>query len=115
MLLRQYLPSNVEVIVGRDLYMDGPGQAAADAAGIRIDREKRLKAPEFARAAAAANAYYRQAIGQHFNAVYKFSTGGCVHSKVMVMIYPTFLRVVVTSANFMTIGASTYSWALFLW
>lgn len=52
---------------------------------------------------ALAQAAYRARFGPNFHAVYPLDCLKSIlpHSKVMVLIYPTFLRFVVTSANYM--------------
>lgn len=43
---------------------------------------------------------YAQMHGRNYNAFYpKGACGGCAHSKIMVLIYPTFARLVITSCN----------------
>lgn len=43
---------------------------------------------------------YRQVYGRNFHAFYpKMQCSGCWHSKIMLLIYPTFARLVITSSN----------------
>ena len=45
-------------------------------------------------------AAYVNQYGPNYHAFYPVHCPGCAHSKVMVLIYPTFARLVITSANF---------------
>jgi hypothetical protein len=65
---------------------------------------KGLTQARFSEAAAQAASCYRDAYGPNFHAVYPFTKSGCVHSKVMVLEYPEYLRVVITSANLCVSG-----------
>lgn len=46
--------------------------------------------------------YHRKAYGNDYNAFYAWSSGSS-HSKTLVLIYPKFLRIVITSCNMMDI------------
>ncbi|KAJ7654071.1 tyrosyl-DNA phosphodiesterase-domain-containing protein [Mycena polygramma] len=85
----------VQVYVGRDLSMDGLGKHFA---GFT---KKRPKDDDFARVVECAQAGYREQYGENFHAFYPYMTSGCAHTKMMVLAYPDFLRVVITSANLM--------------
>jgi len=53
---------------------------------------------------------YREQYGQNYHAFYAFSPGSS-HSKILVLIYPDFLRLVITSCNLMdidTIGGDNH-------
>ncbi|KAJ7754374.1 tyrosyl-DNA phosphodiesterase-domain-containing protein [Mycena maculata] len=84
------------VYVGRDMSLDGVGKAFAK---IKTKRPRRA---DFPRAIEEAQAGYREQYGDNFRAFYPILTGGCAHSKMLVLIYPGFLRFVITSANLMT-------------
>lgn len=44
--------------------------------------------------------YHRKAYGKDYHAFYAWSSGSS-HSKILVLVYPTFLRIVITSSNLM--------------
>lgn len=46
--------------------------------------------------------YHRKAYGENYHAFYAWSSGSS-HSKVITLVYPTFLRIVITSCNMMDI------------
>ncbi|KAF7367003.1 Peptide hydrolase [Mycena sanguinolenta] len=86
---------HVQVYVGRDLSMDSVGK---DYAGCT---KKSPKGDEFDRVVECAQDGYRNTYGTNFHAFYAAMKSGCAHSKIMVLVYPDFLRVVITSANLM--------------
>ncbi|KAJ7116107.1 tyrosyl-DNA phosphodiesterase-domain-containing protein [Mycena crocata] len=86
----------VDVYVGRDLSLDGHGKVFA---GFKTKRPKGRA--EFIRVAEAAKKGYADEYGVNFQAFYPYMTSGCAHTKMMVLIYPDFLRLVITSANLM--------------
>lgn len=96
----QYFDFNregVPIYISRDFYQDGDGQQAA-----KYDSsEQRLPRPRFTIATEKAAEYYARTYGTNFKARYPHMSTGCSHSKVLVLEYASFLRVVVTSANFM--------------
>ncbi|KAJ6577601.1 tyrosyl-DNA phosphodiesterase-domain-containing protein [Mycena capillaripes] len=102
-LLFQYFPfltsanprPYVHVYVGRDLALDSVGKQFA---GFT---KKRPKGNDFTRVVEYAQAGYREEYGENFHAFYPYMSSGCAHTKMMVLIYPEFLRVVITSANLM--------------
>ncbi|KAJ7913002.1 tyrosyl-DNA phosphodiesterase-domain-containing protein [Mycena leptocephala] len=102
-LLFQYFPFKtsanprpyVHVYVGRDITLDSVGK------GFAGFKKKRPKGDDFHRVVKYAQAGYREEYGENFHAFYPCTTSGCAHTKMMVLIYPDFLRVVITSANLM--------------
>ncbi|KAJ6545333.1 tyrosyl-DNA phosphodiesterase-domain-containing protein [Mycena capillaripes] len=102
-LLFSYFPFNksahprpyVHVYVGRDLFMDAVGKQFA---GLK---KKRPKSADFERVVECTQAGYREEYGNNFHAIYPPMHNGCAHTKMMVLVYPDFLRVVITSANLM--------------
>ncbi|KAJ7023575.1 tyrosyl-DNA phosphodiesterase-domain-containing protein [Mycena alexandri] len=104
--LFQYLPFKtserprpwVDIYVGRDIAMDGLGK---EFAGLETKRPKSFE--EFERVVKCAQKGYRKMYGENFHAFYPFMRNGCAHTKMMVLVYPDFLRVVITSANLMTL------------
>ncbi|KAK7007642.1 phospholipase D/nuclease [Favolaschia claudopus] len=101
--LFQFLPfkgtthcrSNVDIYIGRDLSMDGQGKNLAGFEG------KTPKGADFDRVSDAARVGYRRQYGENFHAFYPRMQSGCAHTKWMLLVYPEFLRVVITSANLM--------------
>ncbi|KAJ7291566.1 tyrosyl-DNA phosphodiesterase-domain-containing protein [Mycena rebaudengoi] len=86
------------VYIGRDLSLDTEGKEFAHSGPRLPDARK-----EFDRVVRCAREGYQQKYGENFHAVYPYMTGGCAHSKLMVLIYPGFLRLVITSANLIDI------------
>ncbi|KAJ7686930.1 tyrosyl-DNA phosphodiesterase-domain-containing protein [Mycena rosella] len=84
------------VYVGRDISQD---MTVAQCANLKTKRPK--GDAEWDRVIAAAQENYQELYGRNFRAFYPRKNSGCMHSKLMVLIYPDFLRVVITSANFM--------------
>ncbi|KAF7343157.1 Phospholipase D/nuclease [Mycena venus] len=87
----------VHVYVGRDLSMDADGKQFA---GCK-PKLKRPKPADFDRVVECAKKGYREQYGDNFHAFYPKLHSGCAHSKIMLLVYPDFMRVVITSANLM--------------
>ncbi|KAJ7500760.1 tyrosyl-DNA phosphodiesterase-domain-containing protein [Mycena galericulata] len=86
------------VYVGTAFEMD---MFAKGFANIAMDQRPRSR-DEFDKAVEAAKKGYSEEYGENFKAFYPYmSGGGCAHSKMMILIYPDFLRLVITSANLM--------------
>ncbi|KAJ6470969.1 tyrosyl-DNA phosphodiesterase I [Mycena sanguinolenta] len=65
-------------------------------------KKKFPQGKELARVVKCAQDGYRNTYGSNFHAFYPPEMkSGCAHSKLMVLAYPDFLRVVITSANLM--------------
>ncbi|KAF8188842.1 tyrosyl-DNA phosphodiesterase-domain-containing protein [Mycena galopus ATCC 62051] len=91
-----YFEPHAHVYVGRDLSMDSIGKQFA---GFT---EKTPTGADFDDVVGCAQAGYREQYGENFRAFYpRMEKVGCAHSKMMVLIYHDFLRLVITSANFM--------------
>ncbi|KAF7366991.1 Phospholipase D/nuclease [Mycena sanguinolenta] len=87
---------HIQIYVGRDLSMDADGRKFSGC------KKKFPKGDEFNRVVKCAQDGYRDTYGSNFNAFYPPEMkSGCAHSKLMVLVYPDFLRVVITSANLM--------------
>ncbi|KAJ7219705.1 tyrosyl-DNA phosphodiesterase-domain-containing protein [Mycena haematopus] len=84
---------HVQIYVGRDLSMDSVGKEFAGCT------RKFPKGDEFNHIVKCAQDGYRDKYGANFHAFYPTMKSGCAHSKIMVLVYPDFLRVVITSAN----------------
>lgn len=100
-----YLPlshssNDVPIYIGRDANMDSTVQAACAQAGININgkiTKKQLQdlAPRLKQI------NYKQ-YGKNFHSFYAWSSGSS-HSKILALVYPDFLRIVITSCNLMKI------------
>ncbi|KAJ7135137.1 tyrosyl-DNA phosphodiesterase-domain-containing protein [Mycena filopes] len=84
--------------VGRDIAYDSLGK---EFAGFHLKRPKTEE--EHERVAQAAQEGYQQMYGENYHAFWPYMKSGCAHTKMMVLLYPDFVRVVITSANFMTL------------
>ncbi|KAJ7359885.1 tyrosyl-DNA phosphodiesterase-domain-containing protein [Mycena albidolilacea] len=86
----------VNVYVGRDIAMDADGKQSA---GCK-PKTKQPKPADFDRVVELAKKRFREQYGNNFHAIYSKLQSGA-HSKIMVLAYPEFMRVVITSANLM--------------
>lgn len=89
--------ADVPIYISRDFYQDVEGMQAAN----HDPSDKRLSQPKFSIASQKAIEHYARTYGTNFKALYPHMMAGCSHSKVLVLEYASFLRIVVTSANFM--------------
>ncbi|KAJ7831482.1 hypothetical protein B0H13DRAFT_2431596 [Mycena leptocephala] len=87
----------VNVYVGRDIAMDAGGKQFA---GCK-PKTKRPKPGDFDRVVKSAKKGYREQYDNNFHAFYPKLNSGCAHSKIMLLVYPDFMRVVIASANLM--------------
>ncbi|KAJ7584416.1 tyrosyl-DNA phosphodiesterase-domain-containing protein [Mycena floridula] len=102
----RYLPREAEIYHGSFFRQD---PVATDAIGGWPETEDMPPAKSDERkkwytdSITSAQQAYHKLMGPNFHAVFpmKCVKGKLPHSKIMVMKYPTFLRVVITSANFM--------------
>ncbi|KAJ7753929.1 tyrosyl-DNA phosphodiesterase-domain-containing protein [Mycena maculata] len=83
--------SHCLVYVGRDLAMDPQGKECA----ARIFGAMQVQYSGLS----SVHVSERTLDGENFKAIYPYVPGGCIHSKMMVLIYPDFLRLIITSAN----------------
>ncbi|KAJ7432396.1 tyrosyl-DNA phosphodiesterase-domain-containing protein [Mycena latifolia] len=103
--LFQYFPFRTEkgwgrphcsIFVGRDFSLDMVGMRFAN-----LDTLPPSSSAEWNRAVEIAHDKYSELYGRNFRAFYPHMSRGCAHSKLMILIYPEFLRLVITSANLM--------------
>ncbi|KAJ7921901.1 hypothetical protein B0H13DRAFT_2413773 [Mycena leptocephala] len=87
----------VNVYVGRDIAMDADGKRFP---GCK-PKTKRPNPVDFDRVVELAKKGFREKYANNFYAFYPKLQSGCAHSKIMVLVYPEFMRVVITSANLM--------------
>ncbi|KAJ7450635.1 tyrosyl-DNA phosphodiesterase I [Mycena latifolia] len=86
------------IFVGRDMSQD---VFAKESANLETIRPK--SATEWDRVIKTAQATYSEMYGSNFHAFYPRKNNGCMHSKLMILIYDDFLRLVITSANLMEV------------
>ncbi|KAJ9118141.1 hypothetical protein QFC22_004044 [Naganishia vaughanmartiniae] len=103
----------VEIYVGRDMRQDPIAHQVAAQLGIAFESAP-LKTEHYRSVASAAQTTYRNMLGNNYNAVYPpmADTGGRYagsnHSKFAFIQFEGFLRVFITSSNFMSLDF-TYS------
>ncbi|RWA14048.1 hypothetical protein EKO27_g1065 [Xylaria grammica] len=104
--LYEYLPfshssGGVPIYIGRDPNFDVPTvQMASTLAGIKLQEKVSRKQLDSIRPAL--QQLHRQKHGQNLQTFYAWGPGSC-HSKILLLVYPGFLRIVITSCNMMTI------------
>ncbi|KAJ7605793.1 tyrosyl-DNA phosphodiesterase-domain-containing protein [Roridomyces roridus] len=86
-----------QVVVGTDLYMDQ--DAFIFAKTQRPEGQKRLSKEDFERVERASHLGYKDLYGENFHAFHPYMSSGCAHSKILILVYPGFMRLVITSAN----------------
>ncbi|RYP19327.1 hypothetical protein DL765_003409 [Monosporascus sp. GIB2] len=88
----------VPIYIGRDPNMDPMIHEACNQAGIAIKGKVTNK--QLASVNANLGELYRALYGMNFHAFYAWSSGSS-HSKILLLVYPGFLRIVITSCNMM--------------
>ncbi|KAI0516949.1 tyrosyl-DNA phosphodiesterase I [Xylaria bambusicola] len=102
----EYLPfshsaGGIPIYIGRDPNLDVPtGQEASMLAGVNFQEKVSRKQLDSIRPAL--QQLHSRRYGQNIHTFYAWGAGSC-HSKVLLLVYPTFLRIVITSCNMMTI------------
>ncbi|KAF7367011.1 Phospholipase D/nuclease [Mycena sanguinolenta] len=81
---------HIQIYVSRDLSQDPAGNGFAGCT------QKFPKGDEFNRVVKCAQDGYRDQYGSNFHAFYPEMKSGCAHTKLMILVYPDFLRVVIT-------------------
>ncbi|KAJ7586114.1 tyrosyl-DNA phosphodiesterase-domain-containing protein [Mycena floridula] len=92
----------VSVYVGRDVNLDSYLPKALTLAGLTKDSGC-LNKTQLAAVIPHLVKLYRDEYGQNFTPVYPWSGSGCAHSSVLLLVYETFARVVITTANLMKV------------
>ncbi|TGJ84554.1 hypothetical protein E0Z10_g4208 [Xylaria hypoxylon] len=101
-----YLPfshtsGGIPIYIGRDPNFDVPTvQMASTQAGVKFQEKISRKQLDIIRPAL--QQLHRQRYGQNLQTFYAWGPGSC-HSKILLLVYPTFLRIVITSCNMMSI------------
>ncbi|BGP20920.1 hypothetical protein JCM10213v2_009085 [Rhodosporidiobolus nylandii] len=94
---------NVPLHISRDLNADPLRNLAAVRAGVTIPKDQRgLTKGDGAKIVEPLFDLYQRIAGPNWLAAYPYA-GGCSHSKIMVVRYPDFLLVAITSCNTMEI------------
>ncbi|GAA6030559.1 hypothetical protein JCM8097_006206 [Rhodosporidiobolus ruineniae] len=95
---------DVPLYISRDRHGDPLLGVACVKLGVEPPNEKKRKLTKADgnRAVQALPELWQRMVGSNYRAIYPYASG-CVHSKVMVVRYPGFLLVVITSSNTMRI------------
>ncbi|KAI1424238.1 tyrosyl-DNA phosphodiesterase I [Xylaria sp. FL1777] len=102
----EYLPlshssGGIPIYIGRDPNMDvSTVQEASVLAGVKMQEKVSRKQLDSLRPVL--QQLHSQKYGQNLQTFYAWGPGSC-HSKILLLVYPKFLRLVITSCNMMTI------------
>ena len=88
----------MQIFVGRDANMDPELRTAVARAQLTI--KGKISAKNLDPCRPILRSIYKQKYGQNYHAFHPYCPGSA-HSKIMCLVYPTFLRIVITSCNFM--------------
>ncbi|KAF8847027.1 phospholipase D/nuclease [Acephala macrosclerotiorum] len=102
-----YLPlshsSNaVPIYIGRDANQDPTARIASSQAGITFKGKTKLSAKQLESISPNLCRLHSHRYGKNFHAFYAWCSGSS-HSKILLLVYPDFLRLVITSCNMMDI------------
>ncbi|KAI0451009.1 tyrosyl-DNA phosphodiesterase I [Xylaria acuta] len=91
----------VPIYIGRDPNFDVPTiQTASTLAGVKFQEKISRKQLDSLRPVL--QQLHSQRYGQNIHTFYPWGPGSC-HSKILLLVYPAFLRIVITSCNMMYI------------
>ncbi|TVY42889.1 Tyrosyl-DNA phosphodiesterase [Lachnellula occidentalis] len=90
----------VPIYIGRDANQDPMVKEACSEVGISFD--KSLSKKQLQSITSNLREMYRRMHGNNYHAFYAWSSASS-HSKILVLVYPGFLRIVITSCNMMNI------------
>ncbi|KAI1197425.1 tyrosyl-DNA phosphodiesterase I [Nemania serpens] len=91
--------SEIPIYIGRDPNFDVPAnEEASTLAGVKFQGKVSRKQLDSLRPVL--QQLHSQKYGQNLRTFYTWGSGSC-HSKVLLLVYPTFLRIVITSCNMM--------------
>ncbi|KAI0427476.1 tyrosyl-DNA phosphodiesterase I [Xylaria sp. FL1042] len=91
----------IPIYIGRDPKFDVPTvQEASILAGVEFQGKVSRKQLDSLRPAL--QQLHNQKYGQNIHTFYAWGSRSC-HSKILLLVYPTFLRIVITSCNMMSI------------
>ncbi|KAH8160158.1 hypothetical protein CIB48_g8086 [Xylaria polymorpha] len=92
-------PGGIPIYIGRDPSFDvSTVQKASILAGVKFQEKTSRKQLDSLRPIL--QQLHSQKYGQNINTFYAWGPGSC-HSKILLLVYPTFLRIVITSCNMM--------------
>ncbi|CAN8101313.1 unnamed protein product [Discula destructiva] len=94
--------NDVPIYIGRDSNPNMDEVVGEAAARAGIDFGERLTKKQFESLVPALRQLCHERYGKNCHDFYAWSSGSC-HSKILVLVYPTFLRVVITSCNMMDV------------
>lgn len=92
--------SSPPIFIGRDANMDPMLEQGCQQNGLQLNG--RVTKKQLEQITPTLKDMHRTTYGQNYHAFYAFSSGSS-HSKVLVLVYPNFLRLVITSCNMMDI------------
>ncbi|KAI3331033.1 tyrosyl-DNA phosphodiesterase I [Ustulina deusta] len=104
--LYEHLPlshtsGGIPIYIGRDPNLDSSTvQTASVLAGIKV--RERMSRKQLDSLRPTLQQLHSQKYGQNLQTFYAWGSGSC-HSKILLLVYPTFLRIVITSCNMMSI------------
>ncbi|KAJ2971650.1 hypothetical protein NUW58_g9357 [Xylaria curta] len=104
--LYEHLPfshesGGIPIYIGRDPNFDAPAvHTAGTIAGVNFQAKVSRKQLDILRPVL--QQLHSQRYGQNLHTFYAWGPGSC-HSKILLLLYPTFLRIVITSCNMMDI------------
>ncbi|KAI0551530.1 tyrosyl-DNA phosphodiesterase I [Xylaria curta] len=94
-------PGGIPIYIGRDPNFDvSTMRTASTMAGLKVQEKVTRKRLDSLRPIL--QDLHRQKYGQNMHTFYAWGPGSC-HSKILLLVYPTFLRIVITSCNMMDI------------
>ncbi|KAI0409206.1 tyrosyl-DNA phosphodiesterase I [Xylaria palmicola] len=92
-------PGGVPLYIGRDPNLDFPtAESATIIAGVKFQEKMSRKQLDSLRPAL--QQLHSQRYGQNLQTFYAWSPGSS-HSKILLLVYPNFLRIIITSCNMM--------------
>ncbi|KAI0813703.1 tyrosyl-DNA phosphodiesterase I [Xylaria sp. FL0064] len=94
-------PGGIPIYIGRDPNFDATRvREASILAGVKLQGKMSRKQLDSLRPAL--QQLHIQRYGQNIHTFYAWGSGSC-HSKILLLVYPNFLRIVITSCNMMDI------------
>ena len=88
----------LQIYVGRDANMDPELRTAV--ARAQVTMKGKISSKNLDTCKPILRSIYKQKYGTNYHAFYPYC-GGSAHSKIMCLVYPDFMRIVITSSNFM--------------
>jgi len=82
--------------------MDPMLEVACNTTGITVNERGKLTKAQLGSLTSQLGELNRQEYGKNYHSFYAWSSGSS-HSKIMLLVYPTFLRIVITSCNMMDV------------